>query len=114
MFRYSLSESAFYHHSVTDIALETFQNNRMHQLSTALKYQQGDEISINYLGRGSLKPVELRLEALADGYGFDCNCERCLLEIQHYNISEWIQVSEWALTLGKACLFRDRFCQPKL
>ncbi len=37
---------------------------------------QGEEICINYLGRGCLTPVELRQETLSSGYGFSCCCPR--------------------------------------
>ena len=47
---------------------------------------------INYLGRGSLAPVEERQEALSEGYGFDCTCPRCTAELQHYSITARAQV----------------------
>ena len=35
---------------------------------------------INYLGRGSLRPLGERQAELEGGYGFTCTCARCTLE----------------------------------
>ncbi len=43
----------------------------------------GDEVSISYLGRPQLMPVELRIETLREDYGFTCECERCTAELVH-------------------------------
>ncbi|PNH04860.1 SET and MYND domain-containing protein 3 [Tetrabaena socialis] len=42
---------------------------------------RGSEVMINYLGRGSLRPVEERQAALAEGYQFSCDCARCTAEL---------------------------------
>ncbi|KAG2489187.1 hypothetical protein HYH03_012413 [Edaphochlamys debaryana] len=42
---------------------------------------QGSEVLINYLGRSALRPVAERQEALAAGYSFSCDCDRCRAEM---------------------------------
>lgn len=41
---------------------------------------QGQEVCINYLGRGALRPVAERQADTASGYGFSCACPRCNFE----------------------------------
>ncbi len=44
---------------------------------------KGSEILISYLGRPQLWPVELRRAELKENYGFECDCDRCKLELTH-------------------------------
>lgn len=37
----------------------------------------GTEVTINYLGRGSLRPLSQRQGELEASYGFTCGCDRC-------------------------------------
>jgi hypothetical protein len=36
----------------------------------------GEEVQINYLGRGALRPLGQRRAELEGGYGFTCACDR--------------------------------------
>jgi len=47
------------------------------------RIRPGDEVTISYLGRPQLTPVEGRIEALKEDYGFTCSCSRCTGELQH-------------------------------
>ncbi len=52
----------------------------------------GGEVTISYLGRPQLAPVEPRRLQLADLYGFECDCERCALELHHMDkVRAWLQ-----------------------
>ncbi len=55
----------------------------------------GEELSINYLGRASLRPAAERLVDLTDGYGFSCACARCAAELedQHADLVSAAQVT---------------------
>jgi len=43
----------------------------------AASIQEGEEVTMNYLGRGTLSPVYVRQEELEGIYGFRCKCVRC-------------------------------------
>ena len=40
----------------------------------------GEEVTISYLGHLAGKPVHARRQILQQGYGFLCQCPRCLVE----------------------------------
>ena len=42
----------------------------------------GQEVSVNYLGRGALAPAAERRAALAAHWGFECRCPRCAAELK--------------------------------
>ncbi|GBF96453.1 hypothetical protein Rsub_09252 [Raphidocelis subcapitata] len=41
----------------------------------------GEEVAINYLGRGVLAPAEQRRAELSSNWGFECRCPRCVAEL---------------------------------
>jgi len=43
----------------------------------------GDEVTISYLGKPQLQPVNLRIDELRENYSFTCECERCTAELIH-------------------------------
>lgn len=55
--------------------------------------QQGQEVTINYLGRGSLCAVDERQQELSAGYGFDCMCPRCMWELGATGAAATVSVS---------------------
>ena len=64
-----------FNHSCSNNAIIYTSGDKM-VVRAARSIARGEEVCINYLGRGSLLPVEMRQEALAEGYGFSCGCER--------------------------------------
>ncbi|KAI8473679.1 MAG: hypothetical protein J3K34DRAFT_498837 [Monoraphidium minutum] len=47
----------------------------------ARRIPAGQEVVVNYLGRGALAPAEQRRAELASTWGFECGCPRCRMEL---------------------------------
>ncbi|MEW5298807.1 MAG: hypothetical protein WDW38_000452 [Sanguina aurantia] len=68
-------------HSCLPTALNYVMARDTMVVRAATPLTKGQEVTINYLGRGSLCAVDERQQELSAGYGFDCMCPRCMWEL---------------------------------
>ncbi|KAG1662897.1 hypothetical protein FOA52_009680 [Chlamydomonas sp. UWO 241] len=76
-------EFAMLNHSCSPNAINYALGSRALVVRAATHVAAGDEITISYLGRPQLVPVDARIELLREDYGFSCECERCTNELVH-------------------------------
>ncbi|GAX75002.1 hypothetical protein CEUSTIGMA_g2448.t1 [Chlamydomonas eustigma] len=75
-------EMSMLNHSCAPNAINYVLGNSI-VIRAAGSIKAGDEVTISYLGRPQLVPVEMRIETLREDYGFTCECERCTAELVH-------------------------------
>jgi len=70
---------SFLNHSCEPNAVAYLVADRM-VVRAARAVGAGEELTINYLGRGNLRPLAERRAETRDCYGFECGCGRCAAE----------------------------------